>query len=338
MSETSQNCYETKSRGKIPVSQIQGHPLNPRCDFSNISELAESIREHGGHPFNPILARPLSDGYYQVITGHSRLKAMKDALHYRELEVGKDIIVREMDDATAVRVMADDNIKRQQYKPAEFAEALKLLTNACGVSLREVARQYNVSASWLDDMLSISKLPDRVKAKVEWGKGRVAEAFAPSRKGTTKRGGVITVTHAKQLAKLDSHDDQTKAALAIEKFRLDADETKEIVSSLKRDPWASVDDLVHNIRNNLSSASVVVSRLTLEITDSRVAEALSRAAKTTSRTPEEYVSAKLVEGLTNDGFLSERVLRQDEYRRWMEDEVLASQARRPVKCGLCVSP
>ncbi len=322
--ETGQ-VHDPELEGKIPVSRIQGHPLNPRCDFSGVNELAESIREHGGHPFNPILVRPLSDGYYQVLLGHTRLKAMKDVLGYKELETGKDLIVREIDDQTAIRMMVDDNIKRWQYKPAEFVEALKLLLNVCGMSIRQVAEQYSVSASWLDDVLSISKLPDRVKAKVEWGKGKVADAFVPGQRGTAGRDGVITVTHAKQIARLNSHDEQTKAALAVEKFGLTGAETREVVNSIRKDPWSSVDDLVHTVRNNPSSAGVVNS-LTVEITDSRVAEALNKAAKTTSRTPEEYVSTKLVEGLVNDGFLSEKVSQQDDCRRWMEDEILASQA------------
>lgn len=300
----------------IPVERIKPHPLNPRCDFSHVKELAENIREHGGHPFNPILVRPLTSGYYQIICGHQRYKALKEELGRTKLEVGKDIIIKEMDDVTAIRIMVDDNIKQWKYKPAEFVEALKLLINTCGLSITKVAEQYGVSVSWLDEILKISKLPDRVKSKVEWGKGQVKEIIS---QGPREDKSVITVSHAKQLARLDNHNDQTKTALAVEKFGLTAEETKKVVDVIKQNPWTPIDDVVHIVRNQKVGPTAY--SLVIEITDIRVADALKQAITSLNKTPEEYAYEKLLNGLVNDGYLSPEVLKQDEYRRWIEKEL-----------------
>jgi len=304
----------------ISVDKIKPHPLNPRCDFSHVNELAENIKEHGGHPFNPIMVRPLSGGYYQIIAGHTRFKALTEVLGRTELEIGRDVIIREIgDDITTIRVMVDDNIKQWKYKPAEFVEALRLLINSCGMSIRKVAQQYGVSVGWLTDILGIAKLPDRVKEKVEWGKGKTVEAVSNGEPHKS----AITVSHAKHLVQLDNREQQNKVASAIEKYGLTSAETKQVVNAIKQNPWTPVDDIVHIIRNN--PVSQVVGSFVVEILDTRVAKALSIAASTTKKTPEEYASEKLIEGLVNDGFLDIRVLQQDEYRRWMENEIVASK-------------
>jgi len=309
---------------RIPVDKVRPHPLNPRCNFGGINDIAESIREHGRHPFNPILVRPLrGDDGYEIINGHTRFRAMRDVLGFTELEVGRDVIVRELDDDAAFRIMVDDNIKRCQYKPAEFVEALKILKDTCGLSTEQIAEQYNVSTTWLEDILSISKLPDRVKAKVEWGKRKTGSGGTIDGPRERREDGIITVSHARQLARLGSREEQTKAALAVERFGLTGSETKRVVNAIKLSPWTAVDDIVTAIRNSVGPAPI--SSLTVEVRDGRVAGALNRAALAANRTPEEYAAEKVIEGLVNDGFLTAEVLKQDVYRKWMEDEILASQ-------------
>jgi hypothetical protein len=273
---------------------------------------------------------PWGDGF-QIVCGHTRFKAMTEILGCTELEVGKDIIVREMDESTALRVMVDDNIKRRQYNPAEFAEALKLLINTCKLSIREVARQYDVAASWLDEIIKISELPDRVKAKVVWGRAR---AISASTNGNTSAGrqggsvrlserssgkGEITVSHAKKLQRLETNGQKVAVARAIEKHNLTADETGAVVNMINREPWGSVDEAVHVMRSG--HAAGALSSLTVEFGDSRVAEALARAAEAAETSPKEYAAVKITEGLVNDGYLRPEVLRQDEVLKFVEEKL-----------------
>ena len=215
MSVLSSSSVIVPSAGeKIPVARIHPHPQNPRADFSNARDLAESIREHGGHPFNPILARPYS-GDYEIVSGHTRFISLKQYLNFAQVEVGLDIVIREIDDQTAIRLMVDDNVKRWQYNPAEFAEALKLLVNSCGLSIREVARRYGVDHAWLLRVLKVAELPDRVRSRVVWGKSQLSRGPGdlPHQHETTSRSpGAVSVSHAEVIVSLDTRSQKEAVA------------------------------------------------------------------------------------------------------------------------------
>jgi ParB/RepB/Spo0J family partition protein len=330
----------------IPASRIKPNPLNPRVIFkpSTLTDLAENIKEHGGHPFNPILVRPLSDGY-EVVCGHTRLKALTEVLGRKELVVGEDLVVRPMDDRTALRVMVDDNIKRWRYQPAELATALKLLLDCCGLSVRELGRQYGVDESRIRTILKIAKLPDRLQRKVQWGKqkslvimnnqknqGQPAELTPRPEKPSKK--GVITPEHAKYIADMGTNEGMVQVGLAVEKHNLSVVETKQVTKLVRENPsepvvGRAIEAAVHAVQ--MSNTNGVVNSLVVEFDDPRIAQALSKAAKDGSVSPEEYACAKVVEGLINDGYLRPEILRkleykerahaeQNDYREWFEDE------------------
>ena len=64
----------------IPVADLHPHPDNPRLIYRQdiIDTIAASIAEGGFKPEYALLVRPFSGGY-QVISGHTRLKAAQQA-------------------------------------------------------------------------------------------------------------------------------------------------------------------------------------------------------------------------------------------------------------------
>lgn len=64
----------------LPVANILPHPDNPRLIYRQdiIDTIAASIAEGGFKPEYALLVRPLESGY-QVISGHTRLKAAQQA-------------------------------------------------------------------------------------------------------------------------------------------------------------------------------------------------------------------------------------------------------------------
>lgn len=95
------------------------HPFHLYTD-EKLRELTDSIREHG--ILMPILVRPLSDGGYEIISGHNRVEAAKLA--------GLDevpVTVRELDDDTATILMVDSNLRqRETLLPSEKAWAYRM--------------------------------------------------------------------------------------------------------------------------------------------------------------------------------------------------------------------
>ena len=86
-------------------------------------DTVQSIREHG--ILLPLIARPMPDGKYEIVSGHRRSHAGKLA----GLET-VPVIVRELDDDTAVILMVDSNLQRENILPSERAFAFKMKLEA----------------------------------------------------------------------------------------------------------------------------------------------------------------------------------------------------------------
>ena len=109
----------------LPVSELHdfpGHPFQVRDD-EEMGKLAESITQHG--ILMPGLVRPRAAGGYEIVAGHRRkFASMKAGI--REMPV----IVRDMDDDTAVILMVDSNVQRENVLPSEKARAYKMKLDA----------------------------------------------------------------------------------------------------------------------------------------------------------------------------------------------------------------
>ena len=109
----------------LPVSELHdfpGHPFQVRDD-EEMEKLAESITQHG--VLMPGLVRPRAAGGYEIVAGHRRKFASMKA-GVREMPV----IVRDMDDDTAVILMVDSNVQRENVLPSEKARAYKMKLDA----------------------------------------------------------------------------------------------------------------------------------------------------------------------------------------------------------------
>lgn len=120
----------------IPIKEIQpfrNHPFTV-ADNEDMAKIVESIGKVG--TITPLLARPLPDGGYELISGHRRLEACRK-LGFENIPV----IVREMTDDEAVIAMVDANLQREHILPSEKAFAYKMKLEAIkhqGVTSRQV--------------------------------------------------------------------------------------------------------------------------------------------------------------------------------------------------------
>lgn len=102
------------------LKPFEEHPFKVRID-EEMDELVESIKENG--VVSPIIARPHKDGGYEIISGHRRVKACE----ILQLEQAP-VIVKDIDDDTAVILVVDSNLNRENILPSEkaFAYQMKL--------------------------------------------------------------------------------------------------------------------------------------------------------------------------------------------------------------------
>lgn len=114
----------TEEIRSVPLSQLhpfKDHPFKV-LDDDAMSETVESVKQIG--VVVPLIARPAEDGY-EIVSGHRRHHAAELA----GLEA-VPVIVREMDDDSAVIFMVDSNLQRENILPSEKALAYKMKMEA----------------------------------------------------------------------------------------------------------------------------------------------------------------------------------------------------------------
>jgi len=110
---------------RLALSELhpfKDHPFRV-LDDDRMMETVESVKEYG--VLVPIIARPMADGGYEIVSGHRRKRAC-------ELAGLKEIpaIVRDLDDDEAVIIMVDSNLQRENILPSERAKAYQMKLEA----------------------------------------------------------------------------------------------------------------------------------------------------------------------------------------------------------------
>ena len=124
----------------LPISKVEPRKEQPRSVFDEegLSELADSIREHG--ILQPLTVRRVGKGYYQIIAGERRWRASRMAgLN----EVPARVI--EADDKKATELAMVENLQREDLNPVEEAHGYKTLISEYGMTQEEVAQRVSKS-------------------------------------------------------------------------------------------------------------------------------------------------------------------------------------------------
>lgn len=101
---------------------FKDHPFRV-LDDDRMMETVESVKEYG--VLVPIIARPMPDGGYEIVSGHRRKRACELA-GMNEIPA----IVRDLDDDEAVIIMVDSNLQRENILPSERAKAYQMKLEA----------------------------------------------------------------------------------------------------------------------------------------------------------------------------------------------------------------
>ena len=98
----------------VKVTLLEPNKDQPRVIFDDdkLSELADSRKENG--VLQPILARPLENGGYQIVAGERRWRASRLA-GLTEVPV----YIKELDDRQTMQMALIENIQRADLSPIE---------------------------------------------------------------------------------------------------------------------------------------------------------------------------------------------------------------------------
>ena len=135
----------------LPLSSLvpfKDHPFRV-VDDDRMMETVESVREYG--VLVPIIARPIEDGLYEIVSGHRRKRACELA--------GIDeipVIVRDLDGDEATIIMVDSNLQRETILPSERAKAYQMKMEA----LSHQGERRDLTSRQVGEKLSVTKVAD----------------------------------------------------------------------------------------------------------------------------------------------------------------------------------
>ena len=142
---------------QVPITQVEPNKAQPRKTFEKdaLDELASSIAQNG--MLQPIIARPLQNGQYQIVSGERRWRAARLA-GLREVPV----IVKELDDKTTLEIGLIENLQREDLNIVEEAKGYRVLIEEFSLTQEEVAKRVGKSRAVIANAMRILALPEKV--------------------------------------------------------------------------------------------------------------------------------------------------------------------------------
>lgn len=148
---------ESSSVLKISMNLIKANKDQPRKNFDpeKISELAQSIKEHG--VIQPIILNKEEDTYI-VIAGERRFRAAK-SIGLKEIPA----IIMNIDNKEVLEISLIENIQREDLNPIEEAIAYKKLLIDFNLTQEEISNKVSKSRTAITNCMRLLNLDERVQ-------------------------------------------------------------------------------------------------------------------------------------------------------------------------------
>lgn len=169
----------TSEQQTLPIELLQRGKYQPRKDINpeKLQDLANSIAMQG--IVQPIVVRHISPQQYEIVAGERRWRAAQLA-GLQDVPV----IIREMDDRTAMAIALIENIQREDLNVLEEAEALQRLFTEFEMTHQQVAEAVGKSRATVTNLLRLLELVPDVKKmlvnkQLEMGHARALLSLNP---------------------------------------------------------------------------------------------------------------------------------------------------------------
>ena len=169
-----ENEYSDENELKLlSVSKLEPRQEQPRSVFDDaaLQELADSVKRYG--VIQPVTARRLPSGYYQIIAGERRWRAARMA-GLEEIPVR----VIEDDDRRPAELALVEHLQREDLNPIEEARGYQALIDDYGLTQEETAQSVGRSRPAVANALRLLSLDRGTLSLVEEGKLSAGHARA----------------------------------------------------------------------------------------------------------------------------------------------------------------
>lgn len=193
----------------LPISKVEPRSEQPREYFDQqaLQDLADSIAQFG--LIQPVIARKLDSGYYQIIAGERRWRASRLA-GLSEIPVR----VIEADDRRTAELALVENLQREDLNPIEEAKGYKTLIEDYGLTQEEAAKSVGRSRPAISNALRLLSLGPEVMDLVERGE--------------------LSAGHARALVSISDREKQLETAKQVLKRSLSVRRTEQLAGSILR--------------------------------------------------------------------------------------------------------
>ena len=167
----------------LPVESLVPGKYQPRTrmDETALAELAASIRAQG--LMQPILARAIPGGQFEIIAGERRWRASQLA-GLKEVAV----LVRVVEDEAALKMALIENIQRENLNPLEEAQGIHRLIQEFSMTHQTAAESVGRSRVAVSNLLRLLNLAKPVQSMLMGGELDMGHARA-----------LLVLSHARQV-------------------------------------------------------------------------------------------------------------------------------------------
>lgn len=159
MDKPAQQSHAPAADRHVSIAFITANPRNPRRSFADadLADLAQSIREHG--IVQPVVVRPGKEkDHYEIIAGERRWRAAQ-----RAGLADIPVIVRDVNDRTALELAIIENVQRSDLNPVEEAMGYQQLIDEHSYTQADLAQVIGKSRSHVANTLRLLKLPEVIR-------------------------------------------------------------------------------------------------------------------------------------------------------------------------------
>lgn len=142
----------------IGIDKLRPSAYQPRNHFekSKLEELAQSIKANG--ILQPIAARKLQNGSFEIIAGERRWRAAQIAgLH------DVPVILKNYTDRETLELAIIENIQREDLNPIEEAEGYQRLASEFSLTQQQVAEKVGKDRATVANALRLLALPPEIR-------------------------------------------------------------------------------------------------------------------------------------------------------------------------------
>jgi len=223
------------SMQRIPISEIEANPKQPRRDFDDLAmqELATSIKTHD--LVQPVTVSRLSTGKYRLISGERRWRAAKMAGL-----ADVPAYIRQADDHQLLELALLENLQREDLNAMEIALSFKRMMEELNYTQEQVAERMGKERSTVANYVRLLRLPPDIQLSV--------------------RKNQISMGHARALINVDTVDKQLYIFHEIIDKGLSVRQTEELVrkiykegNAVKNNVKAGLPPAYKKIEDNLAS-------------------------------------------------------------------------------------